>query len=1308
MQDDYSDILGSGTLNVKPQSTVSFGVKAALTSFSLLVLYIIGTNIWRRFLKWRERSYRLAMRRKHGIPDDDHRPFNVAYAAVQRARQECEVLRSARSKPMNNVPREQPRPSAQPNHDLRQRAGISKNVEAAWMNDHDKVLPGGYHQSISQNITGSSRYNQNIDGQPTVSLNDEKVIYPRATELMSSANYLTTGPIRASKSSKSDTKKRNYVHMDIDEDSNVANILQGETSSAFKRGAKREFGDADETEDVLQSKRAREKRARKVSLEKELNDEEMEVDENELEDENDPGHISRGKKRDRAEAGSTFGGDDEEQSELGEIHEENVTQRRSRKRRSVVRKKSDLTISIRGKKRDRDIDDEPSDDGSDQGSNQSSSRKRRNKKGGRFGDFVDGDSLMDDSQAKGSSRKIGEEWTSNGVLFKIGPNGQRLRQALVKKARQKYSMPEDSQHPDRDANLEVYVEIWLTEDGYQDAKARHLLAWQDIPKSPVERGSHVEASQPPSPTGKSLLWKPTATTSTPEGGSPTSEVLPTPILKVKGKTRAVHDPRRHSVAVDVVTGVNPFEQNSSQANRRIASGLRISAISGASTPGLVDSTNSSPRSVHRIYSKWEKQDLEANAMMKMREAARKKEDEERELQEKRRQEKERAERERAEKAKAIASTVPSITVTKPPEDKPPQAENKVLDFFAKPVEAAKETPKPPAAATSPFSFSKPKEKTSTQTESGVPSFPAAAPSGVPFSFTKPSPNPFMPQAKAAEDNTKAHEQPKPSPFTMPQPSESVATGGFAATASSAPMFSLPKLPTAQEQTPEQSGQAGGPSLLSRLGGVVDRNDTNPVPPSTPSAFTFGKPSEAPRSFLSAPATTTQVPATQAQPVPLTTGSTAPSSTGSTVPLKFNFKVQNTKAAGAVPSGGQSSAAPTATSDSAKPTHSSSPFSFKVPTVLPSGGGTAGAGAGPAATADARTVPNFFGTTGSAFSGNGAPQAAKDANGGKGDNNKATFSFGKTNPLGGANAKSASTGFNNNSTTSNVNTRSTFTGFGINNNTTSNASTPGGESKKAVFSTFGSVQTPNSASDTSSKSSMFGPGLSSGTSAFGTNGMSVFGAKSTEPPKSTFGFGQGSVTGTKPVLATPTEAPKPTLSLGNNDAPKTTTTMTVAPNFVFGATNSLNKAGAAEGAATAVSNAPNPFLAHTTSGTGGSAFKFGSTSTLSAFGGGQPTFGSSSAQTPLGATGSGQPMLGSSSTPSFGTTGSGQTAFGPVGLIGQSTFGNSSSTKPNSVLGGMTSSSSNSQPVLDNRPSNSTNIFPFNNQHASDNSSSGQS
>ena len=44
----------------------------------------------------------------------------------------------------------------------------------------------------------------------------------------------------------------------------------------------------------------------------------------------------------------------------------------------------------------------------------------------------------------------------------------------------------DSQHPDRDVNLEVCVETWLTEEEYKEAKAERLLAWQDSPKASTE------------------------------------------------------------------------------------------------------------------------------------------------------------------------------------------------------------------------------------------------------------------------------------------------------------------------------------------------------------------------------------------------------------------------------------------------------------------------------------------------------------------------------------------------------------------------------------------------------------------------------------------------------------------------------------------------------------------------------------------------------------------------------------------------------------------------------------------------------
>jgi hypothetical protein len=40
------------------------------------------------------------------------------------------------------------------------------------------------------------------------------------------------------------------------------------------------------------------------------------------------------------------------------------------------------------------------------------------------------------------------------------------------------AQPKDSEHPDREANVEVYVEAWVSEEEYQQAKERNELAWQ--------------------------------------------------------------------------------------------------------------------------------------------------------------------------------------------------------------------------------------------------------------------------------------------------------------------------------------------------------------------------------------------------------------------------------------------------------------------------------------------------------------------------------------------------------------------------------------------------------------------------------------------------------------------------------------------------------------------------------------------------------------------------------------------------------------------------------------------------------------
>ena len=137
----------------------------------------------------------------------------------------------------------------------------------------------------------------------------------------------------------------------------------------------------------------------------------------------------RGKKRDRAEAGSTFGGDDEMEAEADDSH-------RSQRRRRLGNKKS--TGNLRGRKRGREPESVESEDESDSPSKRAA-RHKRGKRSPREEDWTSDDGMIShDPLCKG--RHIGEEWETNGVRYKVGPNGQRLRQTLVKKSRSRFPM----------------------------------------------------------------------------------------------------------------------------------------------------------------------------------------------------------------------------------------------------------------------------------------------------------------------------------------------------------------------------------------------------------------------------------------------------------------------------------------------------------------------------------------------------------------------------------------------------------------------------------------------------------------------------------------------------------------------------------------------------------------------------------------------------------------------------------------------------------------------------------------------------
>jgi len=215
-------------------------------------------------------------------------------------------------------------------------------------------------------------------------------------------------------------------------------LIDGDEDAEFddavpKRGSKRGIRD-DEASEMK-------KRARKVSQEA---DHSMDVDEEEEDEITELKSVYRGKKRDRAEAGSTFGGDDDDSAVEHEAEDDSKARRRRRKRRTVVKRKSEATY-LRDKRAQHNGDEELSEESDDTSPSKVSTQRRKSKRsslGRHQRERSKSDVSMDESitSTRTKVREIGDEWESNGVKYKIGLNGQRLRQALVKKARQKFVM----------------------------------------------------------------------------------------------------------------------------------------------------------------------------------------------------------------------------------------------------------------------------------------------------------------------------------------------------------------------------------------------------------------------------------------------------------------------------------------------------------------------------------------------------------------------------------------------------------------------------------------------------------------------------------------------------------------------------------------------------------------------------------------------------------------------------------------------------------------------------------------------------
>lgn len=789
---------------------------------------------------------------------------------------------------------------------------------------------------------------------------------PRKSTRLQTSSPLVFPQSLASEGENSETEaierplEDNYSEEAPQSDEDYQMNVEGEGGVIPIRGAKRLASpdDEDDFDDDFVTQR-RDKRARKISRGHPpiLEDDLMVDAEADVVDESYPS--PRGKKRDRGDAASTFGGD--EDSLLDDSDDKH---KRNRRRRTVSTRKP------RGQKRGRESYAlESGSDGEVEFSTRGS-RKKRGKKAVAQEDFFE-PPYSTDPLCKG--RRVGEEWEIGGTKYKVGPNGDRLQQALVKRKRPKYKMvcvrfrnflqslitsqPSDSQHPDKDVMIEVVVEAWLTEDEYTFAKERFELAWQDPPVD-VEMETPSEP-QTPVKGGKALLWSST----TSHADSPIPE----------------RRPFRQSITNNVALPLPASPQVRAPGKGRLST-----PVYSPATVGL-----DSPRLKHvKSFSKWEKQDMEAEAMLKIRQ--------------------------KLQDQKKVTED----------EKKPSPASIPVPTISFKPATTSTTSTTAPSLFTPPSTTSthlKPTTGTTTTTETKEPAktlfstptpaptsttVPAPAQSAVPNFFAKPATTTVTPSAMKPESSTTVNSTVVPN-FSKPVTPAPPITATSNTVTTPGPTFSFPSsqpTPTANPETtsttksvltfPSAGNTGSGPSLFATPKPVEQPKQTQSGVTPTLTTTSTSVPSFAARlgpqvTNTPAPAPSTTKPISAFNPPTATTTSTTsasdpPKPADNTPKFSFGFTKPSTPATNTTSTTTPAQSTTTSTvpqfGKTMQPQPTPSPFgvtSQLQPTPSPFG-----------ATGQSQSTPSPFGNTGQS-------QPAPSPFGNTGQSNLTPSSFGTT-------------------------------------------------------------------------------------------------------------------------------------------------------------------------------------------------------------------------------------------------------------------------------------------------------------------------
>ncbi|EPQ28827.1 uncharacterized protein PFL1_03630 [Pseudozyma flocculosa PF-1] len=449
-------------------------------------LYLSYDAYIKRVHAQRARQFALWQRRSAGIPDSDTRPFGIARADALKKIQEQPAAPAAqpRASPLKpGSPGGTRKPTASP-----RRAGRSSPLKK-HPSESPLAVPG-YLQHRKSNKPRSPRIARDEPRWPGAFVEDDAPAKEKSSSSPTKKASTALSPHNL-KHKRSDTDPRSgspNARQSKKKSKQIAEDKRGRRTGAAPVSKKQRDGHNDN----LAAAGKRKGQAQPQQLD-DGSDSDLDMDES------SPPRVAaglRGKKRDVGEV-------DSEESAAGVSTRAVYSKKRGKARNSPASnrpKLSDLeyqledeemaSLSDFGAHRIETDRESLVDAGSRPRTGQVKSKNKSKTKG----------KGMSKSKSKGQGKREvdmsddhepGDEWTDlNGLQWRIGEDGVRRRATVVVEMRPKYNMPKDSQHPDAQQKIQVYVERFLSEQEFDEAKAQKRLGFQE-----AERQLEAEAKR---------------------------------------------------------------------------------------------------------------------------------------------------------------------------------------------------------------------------------------------------------------------------------------------------------------------------------------------------------------------------------------------------------------------------------------------------------------------------------------------------------------------------------------------------------------------------------------------------------------------------------------------------------------------------------------------------------------------------------------------------------------------------------------------------------------------------------------------